>query len=79
MVEETNRPNDPALFDDTDLSTVGVLASTEVRRVANNLLSLHSFSTRTNADEISIVVGDNLVDGFFEHVGTAVDGRETSE
>lgn len=79
MVEETNRPDNPTLFDDTHLSTVGILAGTEVGRVANDLLSLDSFSPRTDTDELAITIGDDLVDRFFEHVGTTVDGGKTSE
>ena len=79
MVEETNRPDSPALFDDTDLSTIGFLAGTKVGRIANDLLSLDCFSPRADADKLAVIIGDNLVDRFFEHVGTAVDGGQTSE
>jgi len=79
VVEETNRPNDLALLDDTNLSTFGVVAGTKVGRVANDLLGLDCFSPRTDTNEITIVIGDDVVDGFFEHVCAAVDGGETSE
>lgn len=79
VVEEANRANDPAVLEDPDLSTLRFLSGTEVGRIADDLLGLDNFPSGTNANELAILVGDNLVDGFVEHVGTAVDGGETSE
>ena len=81
MVEETDRPNDFTLLEDPDLSTLGFLASVEVGGVADDLLSPDGFSSRTDINKLAILIfsGDNFVDGFVEHVGTTVDGRETCE
>ena len=55
------------------------LSSTEVARVTDNLLRLDSLVTAANTDELAIGIGDDLIDGLVEHVGTAVDGAETGE
>ena len=78
MVEETNRPNDLAFLENPDLS-LGFLASNKIGRIADDLLSPDSFFSRTDTDELAIFVGDNLVDGFIEHVGTTVNGGKAGE
>ena len=79
MVEETNRSNDLTLLKDSDLPTLRFFAGTEVGRIADDLLGLYNFLSRADTDELAILVSDNLIDGLVEHVGTAVDGRETGE
>lgn len=51
----------------------------EVGRVTNEGVCLDSLIAGADADELAIIVGDDLVDGLVEHVGTSVDGRQTSE
>jgi len=79
VFEETNCSNDFALLKDPYLSTLGFLAGTEVGRIADDHLGLDSFLPRTDTDEHAIIVSDNFIDRLVEHVGTAVDGRETGE
>lgn len=79
MVEETNRANDFPLLEDPDLPILSFLACTEVGRIADDLLSLDSFFSRTDTNKLAVLIGDNLVDGLFEHIGTTVDGRETGK
>ena len=79
VLEEADRANNLALFDDADLAALLSLACTEVTGVTNNLLGLDSLVAGANADELAVSVGDDLVNGLVKHVGTAVNGTQTSE
>lgn len=79
VLEEADSPDDLALLNDSHLPITGVLASTKVAWVADDLLCLDGLSTACHADKFAIRVCDNLVDLLVKHVCTAVDGTETRE
>ena len=79
VVEETDCANDLAFLDNPDLSALGCLAGTEVGRIADDLLGFDDFVSRTDAHEHAFFVGHDFVNGFIEHISTAVDGGETCE
>lgn len=78
VLEDANSTDNLAFFDNTDLA-LGLLAGTKVAWVTDNLLGLHSLVTAPDTDELAISVSDNLVNGLIEHVGSSVDGTQTSE
>ena len=55
------------------------LARAEVARVADDLLRLDGLRAAAHADELAIRASHDLVDGLVKHVGTTVDGAQTSE
>lgn len=80
VLEDTNSTNNPALFEDTDLATVSSgLARTEVAGVTNDLLGLDSLRAGPHSHELAVSIGDDLVYGLVEHVGSAVNSRQTGE
>ena len=79
VLEQANRSNDLPFLDDAHLTTFEFLASTKVARVTNDLLGLHRLVAATNADELSISISDDLMNGLVEHVSPTIDGRETGK
>ena len=78
VVEETDRSNDLAFLKDSKLA-LGFLAGAKVGRVADDLLGPDNFLSRTDANKLAVFISNDLVYGFIEHVGAAVNGRKTGE
>lgn len=74
VLQDADRANNLALFDNPDLTTLSLLASAKIARVADHLFSLDGFPTTLYTNEFAISISDNLIDGLVKHVCSAVDG-----
>jgi hypothetical protein len=79
VLEQADRSNDLAFLNDAHLATFEFLARAKVARVTNDLLGLDRLVAAANANELSISISDNLMNGLVEHVSPTIDGRETGE
>ena len=79
MLEDTNRSHDFSLHENFILSRPSSTWLDEITRITNDLLRLDRLSTARDSYEFPLVVVDDFVDRFREHVRSSVDGGESSE
>ena len=79
MLENTNRSNHLSLHEDLILSRPSSTSLDKVTRISNDLLRLDRLSTTRHSDEFTLVVVNDFVDRFGEHVRSSVDGGESCE
>ena len=77
VLEKANSADDLPVLHDAELSALTGRA--KVARITDDLFGLHSFGSAADTDKFTVVTGDDLINRFVEHVGTAVNSRETSE
>ena len=76
MLENTDSPDNLALFHDSHLAAFSRLPCTEITRIADDLLRFDNLVTTSYANKSAIGIRDDLVDGLVEHVCTTIDCTE---
>jgi hypothetical protein len=77
VLENANGADDLPVLHDAELSAFTCRA--KVARITDDLFGLDSFGSAADTNKFTVVTGDDLVNRFVEHVGTAVNSRETRE
>lgn len=76
VLQKANSSHYLTLFDDSKFAILGI---SEITWITDNLLGFDSFTVTGYPDEFSISIGNDGINGFIEHVGTAIYGTQTGK
>ncbi len=77
VLENANGADDLPVLYDAELSAI--TARDKVARITNDLFGLDSFGSAADTNEFTVIIGNDLMNRFVEHVGTTVNSGETRE
>ena len=74
VLEDTDGADDLAILYNAELSAL--TGGAKVARITDDLFGFDSFGSAAYTNEFTVIVRNDLVNRFVEHVGTTVDGGE---
>jgi hypothetical protein len=74
VLEDANGANDLAILYDAEFSAL--VGGSKVARITDDLFGFDSFGSAAHTNKFTVIIGNDLINRFVEHVGTTVDSGE---
>ena len=74
VFEDANGADDLAILYGTEFSTLA--GGAKIARITNDLFGLDGFGSAAHTNKFTVIIGNDLVNRFVEHVGATVNGGE---